>query len=80
MTKQHNTQTTYLLNNYLITIERINNDVNGNPRFKAIITSLKGLNNDKHTLSYVYTFKGHYDAEEGEADFILNYHLNKRNK
>jgi hypothetical protein len=58
---------------YVVILERINNDINGNPRYKAIITFNDFQECEK--VAYVYTFTGHYCGEKGEAEYILNRHL-----
>ena len=53
---------------HLVILEKLKNDVNGNPRYKAIIVFL-----DSDCLyNAVYTFKGHYCGDKGEAEFIVN--------
>lgn len=59
---------------YCVTMQRIKNNRDGNPRFKAYITTIKlktgvYLSNTRNTV--VYTFTGHYMSEEGEAKWIL---------
>lgn len=51
---------------YLVVLEGLKNDVNGNRRFKARIINL-----DHITYAVVYTFKGHYLGEKGECEWIV---------
>ena len=55
-------------NDYGVTIERVQNDRNGNPRFKA------GLIIARCNLVMYYTFTGHYMKERDEAQWIVDYH------
>ena len=56
--------------NYLITLERIKNTVNGAPRFSAAIIDL----NSYCLATYQYTFTGHYMSEHDEAQWIAERH------
>ena len=75
MIKQKNNVYTYRAEGkkgaYIVTLERLNNDYNGNPRFKAILTK---ADFDKSYYSKVYTFTGHFCGDEGEVDFIISYY------
>lgn len=75
MVKQIDVQSAYLIDYYLITIERLKNDVNGNLRYKAFISNLSGVEASKE--AFVYTFTGHCSGEKQEAEWILNYHRKK---
>ena len=56
--------------NYLVTLERIKNTVNGCPRFQASIIDL----NSSCLATYQYTFQGPYMSENDEAQFIAERH------
>ena len=65
-------------NNYVVTLERLKNDTNGNPRYKAVIIFV-----EENTESYynaVYTFTGHYLNGLGEAKWIVEYYEAETNK
>lgn len=71
MTRRLTNITTYNFANYSVALERIKNDINGNPRYKAIIIRT----NEAVTSSAVYTFSGHYMGERQEAEWILERYL-----
>ena len=75
MTKQKSGVSTYRAEGkkgaYIVTLERLNNDYNGNPRFKAILTR---ADFDKCYYSKVYTFTGHFCGDDGEVDFIISHY------
>ena len=59
---------------YIVTLEPLRNDTNGNPRFQAVIVFYEP---DKRINSYynaVYKFTGHYLGRRGEAEWITKYH------
>lgn len=58
--------------NYIVTLERLKNDVNGNGRYKAVIIFPE--QNEKSFYNAVYTFTGHYLNSFGEAERIVNYY------
>lgn len=58
--------------NYIVTLERLKNDVNGNGRYKAVIIFPE--QNEKSFYNAVYTFTGHYLNSFGEAEWIVNYY------
>lgn len=65
-------------NNYVVTLEHLKNDINGNPRYKAVIVVI-----EKDTEFYynaVYTFSGHYLCGYGEAQWIVEYYEKETNK
>ena len=72
MTKRLYNTTAYLKDGYIVILEQIKNDINGNPRFKAAIT--KAENN---AIVYNFTFGGHFCGPNGEVEFILD-HLKKK--
>lgn len=79
MTRKLNYTSTYQTNNYIIVLERINNNIYGNPRFKASI--IRKYDSIKHCiLTYNYTFTGHYLSERLEAYMILKYHIEELRK
>ena len=54
---------------YFVTLERIHNDRNGNPRFEAVLIPFA---NYSHVVSSpVYRFTGHSLGEEREAEWIV---------
>lgn len=59
---------------YLVVLEDLKNDVNGNRRYKARIINLN------HTYMYaaVYTFTGHCCGEQGECEWIVHCHESKK--
>ena len=63
---------------YIVTLERLNNDRNGNPRYKAVII----FTEDGATSYYnaVYTFTGHYRGERSEAEYIVKYYEENRKR
>lgn len=67
MIKRLNNINNLMVDGNLVILERINNDTNGNPRFKAYIPN--------GTQTYVYTFTGHYCGDQGEAEHIYQHHL-----
>ena len=63
---------------YLVILERIKNDANGNPRFEArIIPQAIGTKgaaaSDFNTFVIIRRFTGHYSSLKEEAEFIVNY-------
>lgn len=56
--------------NYIVTLERLKNGANGQPRYKAVVIALNSGPNDY--FNAVYTFSGHYFKESEEAQFIVN--------
>ena len=76
---QHNTQTSYIIDNYIIIIERAKNDINGNPRFKAILTKLEDVKKRGTGAAYSYTFGAYYCNEREACLYILTYHKTKYN-
>jgi len=64
---------------YIVTLEKIKNTTSGAPRYKATIINIepeRGMNRS----AYVYQFTGHYCGERKEAEFILQYHLDKEGR
>ena len=55
---------------YIVSLERIENDRNGNGRYKAAIVSLDST----YLQTVTYTFTGHCCGLQGEAEFIVNHH------
>ena len=58
--------------NYIVTLEHLKNDVNGTPRYKAVIIFPE--QNENSFYNAVYTFKGHYLNGYGEAKWIVEYY------
>ena len=62
---------------YAVTLERLNNDRNGNPRFKGVIITLEYFGEIQSTetlYTVAYTFKGHYMSDSGEAAELVRRH------
>ena len=59
--------------NYLVCLEGLKNDVNGNRRYKA-----RMINLGHPTYAIVYTFTGHCCGEQGECEWVVNYHESKK--
>ena len=57
---------------YVVTLEHLKNDINGNPRYKAVIIFPE--QNEKSYYNAVYTFTGHYLNGFGEAKWIVEYY------
>ena len=55
---------------HIVTLEKLKNDINGNPRYKAVIIFLGS--GDNNFYNAVYTFTGHYCGENDEAEYIVN--------
>ena len=83
MIRRKNTISVYFVQTdtkeYIVTLEKLKNDTNGNPRFKAVLISLDSRTSDDY-YNVVYTFTGHYCSEMQEARYIVNYHCNNFNK
>lgn len=56
------------LGNYAVTLWRLKNDINGNPRWEANVMVMNG--ND-YWFTAVYRFAGHYYNEQDEARWIV---------
>lgn len=61
-------------NTYIVTLERRKNDVNGNPRYHAIVAVLEAVEDGAYCYNAVYDFTGHYYNAEGEARWIVTYY------
>lgn len=79
MIKRLTNKNSYKVNNYMVTIERVKNNVYGNPRYKATLINLDCNNPDNYYYTACYTFTGHYYNELDEVKFIVNYHNKKNN-
>ena len=79
MVRQLTTQHSYIIENdgdrYIVTLETLNNNVYGTPRYKAYITSLSTLEHQHTAGAWRYTFTGHYFDKREEAGWILKQHL-----
>ena len=77
MTKRQNQIDVFRINNaereYIVTLECLKNDVNGNPRYKAVICFIDA-EPAKSFYNAVYTFTGHYLGHYGEAQWIVEYY------
>ncbi len=61
-------------NTYVVTLERLKNDANGNPRYHAIVAVIEAIEDGKYCYNAVYDFTGHYLNAEGEARWIVAYY------
>lgn len=72
MTKRLDNLSTYKidgeLGSYLVTLEHLKNDRNGNGRFKANIIK---LSDSDYYCTKVYTFTTHYCGDLGEAEWVV---------
>lgn len=73
MTKKLQSVETYHFGFYIVVLEGLKNDNNGNRRFKATIIYCNATN----SMSAVYTFTGHCMTEREEAEWILQLHLDE---
>lgn len=76
MTKRLTNSTAYLVKSkhtYAVTLTRIKNSINGNPRYQADIIVIDFLTNIKISCVAHYTFTGHYMSEQKEAEWIIDY-------
>ena len=58
---------------YIVTLERLKNDANGNGRYKAVICFIES-EPVKSFYNAVYTFTGHYLSRYDEAQWIVEYY------
>lgn len=58
------------LGSYLVTLEHLKNDRNGNGRFKANIIKLSNSDSNYYATR-VYTFTTHYYGDLGEAEWVV---------
>lgn len=72
MTKRLDNLSTYKvdgeLGSYLVTLEHLKNDRNGNGRYKANIIK---LSDSDYYCTRVYTFTTHYYGDLGEAEWVV---------
>jgi hypothetical protein len=66
-------------NHYIVTLERLQNNYYGNPRFEAAIINLDHAAGG-YVGAHVYRFTGHYMDEYKEARWIVDYHEHKAQK
>lgn len=61
---------------YAVTLERLKNNVYGNPRFSANILVIEkdGEASDDYIFTACYTFDGHYLSERDEARFVVDHY------
>lgn len=59
-------------NNYIVALEGLKNDINGNRRFKATIIVDSDMN--QWLWNAVYTFTGHHLGEKGECEWIVDHY------
>lgn len=79
MIRQRDTRSTYVirLNHvYYVTLQRLENNYNGNPRYEATIINTDAAI-DNYILSRVYRFTGHFLGDNNEAEWIAKYHESK---
>ena len=84
VSRQNNRETYIIrtaLGNYAVTIWRIKNDVNGNPRWEANIAVIGKweMTADDRWFTVSYRFTGHYYNAHGEADWIVG-HFEEENR
>ena len=73
-------KTSYYINSYLVTLEKLKNDKYGTPRFKAFITDINDAIKNGGSGTWCYKFSGKYLGDQKEAERILNYHLKELSK
>ena len=61
-------------NTYVVTLERLKNNIYGNPRFHAVVAVLGDVKDGAYCYNAVYDFTGHYFDAEGEARWIVAYY------
>nr|DAH66880.1 MAG TPA: hypothetical protein [Caudoviricetes sp.] len=64
-------------NTYIVTLERRKNDVNGNPKYHAVVAVLDEVKDGEYCYNAVYDFTGHYLNAEGESRWIVAYYEGK---
>lgn len=76
-TTRKNQEDVYIIkgfrNMYVVTLERRKNDINGNPRYHAVVAVLEAVEDGAYCYNAVYDFTGHYYNAEGEARWIVAY-------
>lgn len=77
-TTRKNQEDVYIIkgfrNMYVVTLERRKNDINGNPRYHAVVAELEAVEDGAYCYNAVYDFTGHYLDAEGEARWIVAYY------
>ena len=77
-TTRKNQENAYIIkgfrNMYLVTLERRKNDINGNPRYHAVVAVLEAVEDGAYCFNAVYDFTGHYLNAEGESRWIVAYY------
>ena len=58
---------------YIVTLERLKNDANGNAKYKAVICFIDPAP-ARSFYNAVYTFTGHYLSRYDEARWIVEYY------
>ena len=58
---------------YAVTLTRLKNDVNGNPKFEAniILLEMNGIKYCEYFLTACYRFAGHFLSEKDEAKWVV---------
>ena len=72
MTRQLNQIDAFKVDDYVVTLERLKNTVDGCPKFKAVVIHIEEGSKDFYNA--VYTFHGHYMNNDKEAAWIVDYH------
>lgn len=66
---------------YLVTLQHLNNDANGCPRYEARIVNLDVAGSTSITgfaaWAYIYRFSGHYREDLWEAKWIVEEHIKR---
>lgn len=77
-TTRKNQEDVYIIkgfrNMYVVTLERRKNDINGNPRYHAVVAVLEAVEDGAYCYNAVYDFTGHCLDAEGEARWIVAYY------
>ena len=82
MTKRIDNKATYKVVTkngvYFVTLTHLKNDINGGLRYEANIIKNVDTSNDGYLTTFCYRFSGHYAGDNGEAQWIVNYHENNK--
>lgn len=82
MTKRIDNKATYKVTTnkgvYFVTLTHLKNDINGGLRYEANIIKNTATGNDNYMTTFCYRFTGHYMGDAGEANWVVNYHENKK--
>lgn len=61
---------------WMVVLEKLTNTASGCPRYKATIIYC-GADRGMDRAGHVFQFTGHYRSERQEAEYILQYYLEK---